>query len=106
MSLPHKIKRTKEFQQKGWGVLQRQWCEFRGRPISYGQPGVPTPHVWATRKTLHQFHRVEGKIQYVDPCMVQDMVRYSASALFRSSLAAGTPASIPAYVQQINDEFR
>ena len=38
--------------------------------------------------------------------LVQDMTRHSANALFRSSLAAGAPASIPMCVQQINDEFR
>ena len=84
----------------------QRWRELRGRPIGYGRAGVPTPRVWATRKTLHQLHRAEGQIKCEEPFLVRDMARHSASALFRSSLAAGTPASIPMCVRQINDEFR
>ena len=68
MPPPHKIKRTAKFKrtaklkQTGGDLLQR-WRELRGRPISYGQAGVPTPRVWATRKTLYQLYRVEGQIQ-------------------------------------------
>ena len=70
------------------------------------QRGVPTPRVWATQKTMHELRRMERGHTYLKPGLVEDMARYHASALFRSSVAAGVPASLLMCVEQINNEFR
>jgi len=77
-----------------------------GDVLSYGQPGVPTPGVWATPTTMHQLRYMQPDTPpSLPPFLVEQMARYHASALFRSSVAAGLPATFRVCVQQVNEEF-
>ena len=78
----------------------------RGPVLGYGQTGVPTPRVWASLKALQQLQQLAPNVQYVEGSLVEEMARYFASALFRSSVAAGMPVSLVSCVKQINDELR